>query len=153
MSMFNLAILFDHFPFVLIHGLNVPDSYVILPFTALDFTSINSHINNWVLFWLWLHLFILSGVISPLISNNIFGMYWPWEFIFQCPIFLPFHTVLGVLKGKILKWFAIYFSSGPRVFRSLHSELSVLCGLHGMAHSFTELDKAVIRVISLVSFL
>ena len=31
----------------------------------------------------------------------------------QCPIFLPFHTVHGVLKAKILKWFAISFSSGP----------------------------------------
>ena len=29
------------------------------------------------------------------------------EFIFQCPIFLPFHTVHGVLKAGILKWFSI----------------------------------------------
>jgi len=28
-------------------------------------------------------------------------------------IFLPFHTVHGVLKARILKWFAIPFSSGP----------------------------------------
>ena len=28
--------------------------------------------------------------------------------------FLPFHTVHGVLKARILKWFAIPFSSGPR---------------------------------------
>ena len=38
------------------------------------------------------------------------------------------------------------------------SELSALThrswvALHGMAHSFTELDKAVVLVISLVSFL
>ena len=59
---------------------------------------------------LWLHLFILSGVISPLISSSILGTYQPGEFIFQCPIFLPFHTVHGVLKGRILKWFAIPFS-------------------------------------------
>ena len=38
-----------------------PQSYAILFFTALDFTSITSHIHNWVLFLLWLHLFILSG--------------------------------------------------------------------------------------------
>ena len=49
---------------------------------------------------LWLHHFILSGIISPLISSSIFGTYWPGEFIFQCPIFLPFHTVHGVLKAK-----------------------------------------------------
>ena len=34
--------------------------------------------------------------------------------IFQCHIFLPFHTVHGVLKAIILEWFAIPFSSGPR---------------------------------------
>ena len=39
--------------------------------------------------------------------------YRPGEFIFQCPIFLPFHTVHGVLKARILKWLAIPFSSGP----------------------------------------
>ena len=36
--------------------------------TASDLASITSHIHNWVLCLLWLHLFILSGVISPLIS-------------------------------------------------------------------------------------
>ena len=41
------------------------------------------------------------------------GIYQPGEFIFQCTVFLPFHTVHGVLKAKILKWFAISFSSGP----------------------------------------
>ena len=42
--------------------------------------------------------------------------YWApttWEFIFQCYIFLPFHTVHGVLKARMLKQFAIPFSSGP----------------------------------------
>ena len=54
--------------FTLIHGPTIPGSYAILFFTASDFTSITSHINNWVLFLLWLHLFILCGVISPLFS-------------------------------------------------------------------------------------
>ena len=62
---------------------------------------------------LWLCLFILSGVISPLISSSILGTYWPGKFIFQCLIFFPFHTVHGVLKARIPKWFAIPFSSGP----------------------------------------
>ena len=66
---------------------------------------ITSHIHNWVLFLLWLCLFILSVVISPLLSSSILGTYRPGEFIFQCPIFLPFHTVQGVLKARILKWF------------------------------------------------
>ena len=73
-------------------------------------------------FFLWLHLFILSGVISPLISSSILGAYPPGEFIFQCPIFLPFHTVHGVLKARILKWFAIPFSSGPCFVRTLHQK-------------------------------
>ena len=78
------------------------------------------------------------------------------EFIFQYHISLPFHTVHGVLKERMLKWFAIPFSSGPR--SSVLSELSIMThpswvALHGMAQSFIELDKAVIPVISLVSFL
>ena len=89
-----------------------------LLFTASDFTSITSHIHNLVLFLLWLSLFILSGVISPLISGNILGTYRPGEVIFQCPIFLPFHPVHGVLKAKILKWFATPFSSGPHFVKA-----------------------------------
>ena len=65
-------------------------------------------------FLLWLHPFIVSGVISPLISSSMLGTYWPGEFLFQYPIILPFHTVHGVLKERILKWFAIPFSSGPQ---------------------------------------
>ena len=104
-------LLFDHFQFALIHGPSIPGSYAILLFTALDFTSITSHIHNWVLFLLWFLLFILSGVISPLISSSILGTYQPGKFIFQCPIFLPFHAVRGILKARILKWFAIPFST------------------------------------------
>ena len=54
------------------HGLNIPDCYAILLFTALDLTSIISHIHSWVLFLLWLHLLILSGAISPPISPVVF---------------------------------------------------------------------------------
>ena len=77
---------------------------------------------------LWLHLFILPGVISPLISSSIVGTYRPGELIFQCPIFLPFHTVHGVLRARILKWLAIPFSNGPRFIRTLHHDPSVLGG-------------------------
>ena len=99
-------LLFDHVQFALIHGHNISDSYAVLLFTALDFTSITIHIHNWVVFLLWLDPFIPSGVISPLISS-ISGAYRPGEFIFQCPIIFPFHTVHGVLKARLLKWFAI----------------------------------------------
>ena len=43
------------------------------------------------------------------------------EFIFQCPIFLPFHTVHGVLKAKIQKWLkkksGLPFASPVDIFR------------------------------------
>ena len=42
-------------------------------------------------------------------SSSILGTYQPWEFLFQYPIILPFHTVHGVLKARILKLFAILF--------------------------------------------
>ena len=49
-------------------------------------------------------------------------------FFLQCRIFLPFHTVHGVLKARILKWFAIPFSSGPHFVRTLHHDPSILGG-------------------------
>jgi len=68
---------------------------------------------------LCLSLLILSGTISPLFSSNILVTYQPGEFIFQCHIFLPFHTLHGILKAKILKWFTIPFSNGPHFVRTL----------------------------------
>ena len=56
-------------------------------------------------------------------------------------------------QGKILKWFAIPFSSGPcfvRIFTSTHPSWVTL---HGMAHGFIELDKAVVHVITLILLL
>ena len=126
--MFTFAILFDHFQFTLIHGPNIPGSYAILLFTASDFTSITSHIHNWVLYLLRHHLFILSGGISPLISSSILGTYQPGEFIFQYHIFLPFHPVHGVLEAKILKCFAIPSSSGQHFVRTFHYDPSIFGG-------------------------
>ena len=68
-------------------------------------------------------------------------------------LFLPFHTVHGVLKARILKWFAIPFSSGPCFLELATMTCPSWVALHGMAHSFIELDKAVVHVIRLVSFL
>ena len=153
MSMFSLDIYFDHIQFALIHGPNITGSYAILLFRSLDLASITSHIHSWVLFLLWLHPFIHCGVISPLISSSILGTYWPGEFFFQYSIILPFHTVHGVLKAKILKWFAIPFSSEPHSVRSLLCDPFVLGGPLMAWLSFTELGKAVVRVIRLANFL
>ena len=113
----------------------VPMQYCSLQhWTSLPSPVTTGLIHNWVLFLLWLHLFILSGVISPLNSSSILGIYRPKEFSFQCPIFLPFHTVHGVLKARMLKWFATAFSSGPHFVRTLYHDLSVLGGptWHGL---------------------
>ena len=139
MSTFTLAVS-DHFQFALILGPNIPGSYAILLFTASNLVSITSFVYNWVLFLLWLHLFILCGVISPLISSSILGTYWPGEFIFQGRIFLPFHTVHGLLKARVLKWFAIPFSSGPHFLRTLPHDLSILGGPTRQGSWFKGLD-------------
>ena len=127
-------LLFDHFQFALIHGPNIPGSYSILLFTASHVASVTRHIHKWILFLLWLHPFILCGVISPLISSSILGTYQSGEFLFQCSVFLPFHTVHEVLKARILKWFAIPFSSGSHSVRPFHHDPPILGGptRHGL---------------------
>ena len=130
--------------------LTSPGSYAVLLFTASDLASITSHISNWVLFLLCFRLFILSGVISPLISSSVLGTYRPGAFIFQCPIFLPFHSVHGVLKATVvchslLQWTTFCQNSPPWPVR--------LGWPHTAWLSFVELDKAVVRVIRLASCL
>ena len=151
MLMFTLAIPFDHFQFALIHGPNISGSYAIFLFTASNLASITSPIHNLVLFLLWLHPFILYGVISALISSSILGTYQRGEFLFQYPIILPFHTVHGALKARILKWLAILFSL---TFCQTSPPWPAFLGwLHTSWLSFIELDKAVVRVIRLTNFL
>ena len=72
---------------------------------------------------------------------------------FSVIVFLPFHTVHGVLKQEY--WSGLPF---PSPVDHVLSELSTMTcpswvALHSMAHSFFELDKAVVHVIRLVSFL
>ena len=57
----------------LIHGPDIPGSYAILLFTSSDLACITSYIHSWVLFLLWVHFFILSGVISTQISGSYIG--------------------------------------------------------------------------------
>ena len=125
----------------------------ILFFTALDSAFNTRHIHNWVSFPLWLSLFIPSGIISVLFSSGILYLCQAGGFLFQCPIFLPFHSVHGVLTAKML--------SGLPLHSPMHHVLSELSNmtclswvsLLGTAHSLIELDKAVVHVIRLVSFL
>ena len=82
-------------------------------------------------------LFILSGLISPLFSSSILGTYWPGEFFFQCPIFLPFHTIYEVLMEKemtvhssILTW-RIPWTEEPGGLLSM--------GSHSIGHDWSDL--------------
>ena len=94
------AVILDHFQFALIHAPNIPGSYAILLFIALNFTSITSYIHNWVLFLLWLCLFHLSGAISPLICSSILGTYRPGEFISRVLSFCLFIVFMGFSRKE-----------------------------------------------------
>ena len=154
MSMFTL----DHFQFALIHGPNVPGSYAIFPLTALDLVSIISHIHNPVTSTTG-YCFCFGSVSSFFLELSLHWSpvaYWapttlgPLSFSVH---FLPFPTVHGVPKARILKWFAIPFSRGPRFLRPLHHDPAVLGGPTEHDSEFHWLRQAVVHVIILVSFL
>ena len=153
MSSFTLAISCLTTSNTLIHGPNIPGSYAILFFIASDFTSISSHIHNWALFLPWLRLFILSGVISPLFSSSIWAPTDLGSSSFSVLSFHLFILFMGFSRQE-------YWSDLPFPFSVEHvlSELFTMISspwvaLHSMAHSFTELDKAMVHVIRLVRFL
>ena len=115
-------------------------------FTASDFTSITSHICLGSVSSFFLELFLYWSPVA-------YWTYWPGEFIFQCPIFSPFHTVHGDSRQEY--WSIFPFSLRVDLILSEFSTMTCpsWVGLYGMAHSFIELDKAVVHVIRLVSFL
>ena len=139
----------------MIHGPNIPSSYALLLITASDFTSITSHIHNWVL-WLWPHLFILSGASSPFFSTSILDTSQPvgeGGSSFSVLSFCLFILFMGFLSKNtevvfhfLLQWATFCQNSPPY-------PISLGCPYTGMAHSFIELYKAVVHVINLISFL
>ena len=118
----------DHFQFALIPRPNIPGSYAIMLFAALDLASITSSIHSWVLFLLWLHPFILSGVISPLISSSILGTLPTWG----VPLSVSYHFAFSycswgsqdknteVVCHSLLLW--------TNSVRPLHHDPSILGG-------------------------
>ena len=68
-------------------------------------------------------------------------------------IYYTFNPLHGVLKARILNWFAILFSVDHVLLELSTMTYPSWVALHNMAHSFIELDKAVVHVIKLVSFL
>ena len=106
---------------------------MILFFTASDFTFTTRYIQNCMLFLVWLSLFVLSGAISPLFPSSISDTYPPGGLIFQCHFFSSFLAVNGLIRARMLKWFTIFFSCGPRFVRTVHHDPSILDNLawHG----------------------
>ena len=153
MLMFTHHLLFDHFQFVLIHGPNIPGFYAILllqhctvlpsPVTSTAgycfcFCSIPSFFLKLFLHW------------SPV-------AYWaPTDLgssSFSILSFCLFILFLGFSRQEY--WSGLPF---PSPVGHVLSELStMIClpwvALHDMTHSFIELEKALVHVISLVSFL
>ena len=153
MSTFTLAVSFDHFQFALIHGPNTPGSCAILLFIALDFTFFTSLLHNWPLFLLWL----ISSFFLELFLQLYSVAYWaPTDLgssSFSVLSFCLFILFMGFSRQEY--WSGLPF---PSPVDHILSELSTVThlswvALHGMFHSFIELDKAVVHVIKLVSFL
>ena len=106
-----------------------------------------------MLFSLWYSLFIPSGAISLLFCSSIFSAYRPGGSSFSILSFCLFILFMGFSRQEY--WSGLPFPSPMDHVLSELSTMTRLSGvaLHNMAHSFTELDKAVIQVISLDSFL
>ena len=75
-------------------------------------------------------LLFLSSILDTFLSVGLT----PWYHIF-----LSFHTARG--QGRNTGVGSLFFSSGPHIVRTLHYDLSVLGGLHRLAHNFIELCK------------
>ena len=151
MSMFTLAVSYlttSNLPWFMDLTFQIPMQYCSLQHR----TSITSHIHNWVLFLLWLHLFILelflhSSPVAYGVSTNLGSS------SFSILSFCPFILFMGFSRQEY--WSGLPF---PSPVDHVLSELSTKTHpswvvLHCMTHSLTEFDKAVVHVISLISFL
>ena len=153
MSMLTLNhLLFDHFQFAWFMDLTfqVPMQYCSLQHQTLLPSLVTSTTGCCFCFG---SLFILSRVFSPLISSGILGTYWPGSSSFSVLSFCLFILFMGFSRQEY--WSGLPF---PPPADHILSELYTMThlswvALHSMAHSFIELDKAVVHVISLVSFL
>ena len=82
-------------------------------FIALDLASVTSHSHSWVLFLLWLHPFILSGVISPLISSSIFAQ------VEETACLVCSHRILLLSPVTATAGYCFCFGSIPSFFLEL----------------------------------
>ena len=128
--------------------------------TASDFISINRHIYHWVFGFLFCFCFCFDSTSS----------FFPKLFLPSSPVIYWAPTDLGSSSVNVISFCLFMLFTGfsrqgcwsgllfPSPVDHVLSELPTMnhpswVGLHSMAHSFTDLEKAVIHVISLVSFL
>lgn len=87
--------------FTFLHRPSILGSYEISFITASNCTFIHSHIHNYVLFFLWLHLFFFSDF------QKHRGHRQTWRVYLSVSYLLAYHIVHGVFKARILKCFSI----------------------------------------------
>ena len=92
----------------------------------------------------FLELFLCSAPAAYWTPTNLGGLS---SGVISFCSFILFHRVLEV---RILEWFAIPFSSGPRFVRTVHHDLSVLGG-PTWAWLIVSLSKT--RLWSMISFI
>ena len=158
MSMFTLAI--SCWPLPIYHDSWTlgSGSYAILLITASDFTSITSHINNWAFFFFFFFCFgCVSSFFLELFLHSSPVAYWAPTNLgsSSCSVLSFCLFILFVGFSSQESWNGLPFSSPvdhilSKIFTMTH--LSWVA-LHGMVYSFIELDKAMVLVISLISFL
>ena len=126
--------------------MDILGSYAILLFTVSDLASITSHIPTWVLFLLWLHPFILFGVISPLISSSMFSPTDLGSSFFNILSFCLFILFMGFSRQEY--WSGLPFLLQQTTFCQNSPPWPIRLGWPYTAWlSFIELDKAVVHVI------
>ena len=123
---------------------NISGSFAVLLFTASDFTFTTGYVHNWghfpfgsgTSFFLdWLLIALCSSPVAFWILSDLIRL------IFQCHIFLHFHTVHWVLEARILKGLPFL----PPVDNVL-SEIFTMThlswvALHGIAYDLIDLCK------------
>ena len=150
--MFTLAIsclTTSNLPWFMDLTFQVPMQYFSLQHWILLLSPVT---HSWVLFLLWLHLFILSGVISPLFSRSILGTY-VGSLSFSVLSFCLLILFMGFSRQEYWSGLPFPFPMDQILSERFTMTRPSQMTLQGMAHSFIELDKAVVHVVSLTSFL
>ena len=123
---------------------------------SLDFSFITSHIRSWAFFFFFCFGSISSFFLELFLHSSPV-VYWALTDLgissFNVLAFCLFIVFMGLLRDEY--WSGLPF---PSPVDHVLSELSTMTrpswvALHSMAHSFIDLDKAVVNVISLISFL